>query len=165
MPEMPRLPYPVPSSAAVTARMRLNRKVDSRPETRLRSYLHRAGLRFRKNRSIDFGEMSAVADVVFPREHVAVFMDGCFWHSCPDHGTVPRVNRDYWLPKLARTRERDRQLPSGPHATGWLIIRVWEHDPLQAVASSVFEAVESRRRVTYNQNVSSEMPWPIKRTT
>ena len=80
-----------------------NRRVDTKPERQLRSHLHRNGLRFRKDFLIRAEALSVRADVVFPARKVAVFVDGCFWHQCPEHATMPRTNRDFWEPKLGAT--------------------------------------------------------------
>lgn len=108
--------------------MRGNRKRDTRPEVDLRSALHRAGLRFRKDFAVrpDEGRVIRV-DVAFPRARVAVFVDGCFWHRCPKHGNDPRSNSSYWGPKLARNVERDREVNTRLAAAGWRVVRIWEH--------------------------------------
>src|SRR5690242_10941724 len=99
--------YPYPTSTAVSAVMRGNRKRDTRPELALRAELHKRGLRYR----VDFpvAPMRRRADVVFTRARVAVFVDGCYWHRCPKHGTQPRSNVTYWTRKLDRNVERDRE--------------------------------------------------------
>jgi DNA mismatch endonuclease (patch repair protein) len=139
------LPYPVPSSAAVTALMKGNRRSDTKPEQLLRSHLHRDGLRFRKDRLVRAGNIKVKPDVVFTRDRVAVFVDGCFWHGCPDHGRQPRVNADYWGPKLARNAERDARVDAALGEDGWAVVRVWEHtDPAEA-ARVVQAAIRCRR--------------------
>ncbi len=129
--------YPVPSSPAVTALMRANRKVDTSPELRLRSALHRQGLRFRKHIRIDAGGTRVTPDVTFPRKRVAVFVDGCFWHGCPEHGTHPRTNSSYWSAKLTRNRERDGRVDSALSSAGWQVVRVWEHVPAEDAVANV----------------------------
>src|SRR6266571_3104573 len=104
------LPYPYATSPAVSAVMRANRKTGSKPEVEVRRALHRLGYRFRKNLLIHLAGVAPRPDIVFTRRRLAVFIDGCFWHACPEHGTVPRVNTDYWLPKLRRNVTRDRLL-------------------------------------------------------
>jgi len=136
--------YPVPTSAAVTAVMRGNRKRDTRPEVRLRAALHRAGLRFRKERLVVAGEVRVRADVVFPSARVVVFSDGCFWHCCPEHGTSPRSNVDYWGPKLARNIARDRRVDEALRQAGWTVVRVWEHEPPDSAASLIEAALRGR---------------------
>src|SRR5262245_14625848 len=87
-----RVPYPVPGSLAASKVGVANRRRDTKPEIALRSALHRRGRRFRKDVLIRAGGIRTHADVVFPRAKLAVFVDGCFWHRCPDHGTSPRSN-------------------------------------------------------------------------
>ena len=120
-----------------------NRRSDTRPEMALRSALHRAGLRFRKDVRSDLGDMRARPDVVFSRAKVAVFLDGCFWHSCPDHATRPTRNAEYWAPKFARNSERDRQQNAALGAHGWTVIRIWEHVPVDQAVRAVSEAVRA----------------------
>lgn len=140
---MPQPSYPTPTSAAVTAVMRGNRKADTRPEVLLRSALHRRGLRFRKNHAIVTPELRVTADVVFPGRQLSVFVDGCFWHSCPEHGTRPRSNTDYWDAKLARNIARDRRVESALAAAGWTVIRVWEHEDPATTAALIGTKVEA----------------------
>lgn len=138
-------PYPTPSSPGATAVGKGNRSQDTKPEVRLRSDLHRRGLRFRKNHPVHADGTRAHVDVCFTRARVAVFVDGCFWHGCPDHGTIPKSNRDYWAPKLQSNVERDRRVDAALTGEGWVVIRVWEHeDP--AIAGGEVEAVVKDRR-------------------
>lgn len=105
---------------------------DTAPELALRSELHRRGLRFRVDRRPVPG-IRTRADVVFPSAQVAIYVDGCFWHGCPEHGTMPKANSGFWGPKLARNQERDREIDSALSAAGWTVVRIWEHeDPLDA---------------------------------
>jgi len=137
------LPYPQPTSAAVTAVMKGNRRTDTRPEVRVRSLLHRAGLRFRKNLLIRTDELSVRPDIVFTRARVAVFIDGCFWHSCPDHGTTPRANTGYWGPKLERNLARDARVNAALCSAGWAVVRIWEHVNPTKAAARVAATVQS----------------------
>lgn len=82
-------------------------------------------------------------DVVFTRSRVAVFVDGCFWHGCSEHLEMPKSNVDYWLAKIARTRERDREADAALIATGWQVLRFWEHDDPIAAAAQIERAVRS----------------------
>jgi DNA mismatch endonuclease (patch repair protein) len=130
--------YPQPTSAAASAVMRGNRRRDTRPEVLLRSLLHARGYRFRKDLAITVGGGRVRPDVVFTRQRVAVFVDGCFWHGCPDHGTSPRANSWYWAAKLRGNQERDRRVDSWLREARWVVIRIWEHeDPAHAVARIV----------------------------
>jgi DNA mismatch endonuclease (patch repair protein) len=126
--------------------MRGNTKTGNRPEARLRSELHRRGLRFRKNATIRGEGWVVRPDVVFPRLKIAVFLDGCFWHACPDHGTTPRVNQSYWLPKLERNVKRDRLNDRQLGAAQWQVLRIWEHVETVEAANEIEAAISSRRR-------------------
>lgn len=129
--------YPQPTSAAVSAVMKGNRKRDTRPEIALRSGLHRAGLRFRKDYPPADAGRPIQIDIALPRARLAVFVDGCFWHSCPEHGTTPRANATYWAPKLARNRARDLATDQRLRRAGWLPLRVWEHEPVDQAVERV----------------------------
>jgi len=118
-----------------------NRKADTKPELRLRSELHRRGLRFRKNFATSAGGRRIVVDVVFPRHRLAVFVDGCFWHMCPEHGTSPNSNRWYWTPKLRRNAERDGEVDELLRAIGWRVLRVWEHTCASSAAGEIEAAL------------------------
>lgn len=128
---------PPPSASLRSANMRANRRADTGPERRLRTLLHAQGLRFRVDFSVRVqGRRPIRPDIVFTRVCLAVFVDGCFWHGCPDHGSRPRINEHYWGPKIARNRERDSEQTEGLTAAGWLVLRFWEHeDPARAVAA------------------------------
>ena len=102
--------------------MRANRRVDTGPERALRSELHRLGLRFRKDLRLKL-EASVRPDIVFTRAKVAVFVDGCFWHRCPEHGQMPKSNRGYWQSKLARNVERDGEADLALREAGWTVFR------------------------------------------
>lgn len=143
---MPSPPYPVPSSRAVTAVMKGNRKVGSKPETQLRSVLHRLGYRFRKNFSINADELRVKPDVVFTKKRLAVFVDGCFWHRCPIHGTDPRVNQGYWGPKLASNVARDQRVNAALTSAGWTVIRIWEHEPAEQAAERIETLLGGKER-------------------
>lgn len=126
--------------------MRGNTKTGNRPEARLRSELHRRGLRFRKNAVIRGADWTVRPDVLFPRLKIAVFLDGCFWHACPEHGTTPRVNQDYWLPKLQRNVRRDRLNDRRLNDARWHVIRIWEHVGTSDAADVIEAAVTVRQR-------------------
>lgn len=121
--------------------MRSNKKADTKPEVALRSALHGRGLRFRKHLRIDAGPVRVRPDLVFTRQRLAVFIDGCFWHGCPIHGNTPAVNRQYWVPKLARNRRRDAEVNEALTAAEWRVLRIWEHDDLTSAAERVVAAL------------------------
>jgi DNA mismatch endonuclease (patch repair protein) len=133
-------PPMTPSSADVSERMSRVRRRDTAPELELRSELHRRGLRYRVDRRPLKGVPSR-ADLVFGPAKVAVYVDGCFWHSCPEHGTMPRSNEAFWQDKLARNRERDATVNELLAAAGWTVVRVWEHEEIAAAADRVESAV------------------------
>lgn len=133
--------YPFPSSPAAAATMKANRRVDTQPEARLRSALHQRGLRFRKDVLLRIGDLRTKADIVFARPRVVVYVDGCFWHCCPEHGQIPRANRAYWRPKLARNVRRDKEVTQALRADGWTVIRIWEHEPIDLSAQRIYEAI------------------------
>jgi DNA mismatch endonuclease (patch repair protein) len=119
--------------------MQGNRSQDTRPEVALRSALHRRGLRFRKGFAI--AGVPCRMDVAFTRDRLAVFVDGCFWHGCPEHGSTPATNASYWSEKLAGNRARDARIDAALHAAGWRVLRVWEHDDPDTAAERVQEVL------------------------
>ena len=123
-----------------------NVRRDTKPEVALRSALHARGLRFRKDYRLDFAGMRFRPDIVFTRAKVAVFVDGCYWHSCPIHRTTPKRNADYWVPKPERNVERDREQNAALAANGWVGVRIYEHEEVEGAAARVIHLVEQRRR-------------------
>lgn len=122
-----------------------NRKIGSMPESRLRSELHHRGYRFRKNLVVREPGLSVRPDVVFPRLRLAVFVDGCFWHSCPQHGGRPSSNPTYWAAKLAGNVSRDRLVDRLLRDAGWHVVRLWEHvQPIEG-ANEVAAFIEAAR--------------------
>jgi DNA mismatch endonuclease (patch repair protein) len=121
---------------------RLGRR-DTAPELALRSELHRRGLRFRVDRAPVSG-MRSRADIVLGPAKVAVYVDGCFWHSCPEHATTPKANASFWDRKLARNRERDTETDRLLREHDWEVIRIWEHEDPTEAADRVEEVVRSR---------------------
>jgi DNA mismatch endonuclease (patch repair protein) len=85
--------------------------------------------------------MRSRADIAFTRVRVAVFVDGCFWHGCPQHATLPKANRDWWRSKIVANRERDERISKALEAIGWRVIRAWEHEDPIAVAQTIIEAI------------------------
>ncbi len=117
---------------------------DTVPEVTLRRALWAKGCRFR----VQYGEEKI--DIAFPRKRVAVFVDGCFWHSCPIHSRKVRTNENYWNPKLAKNKERDKRKTVKLETEGWLVLRFWEHDlkSLDSVVDHILSAIHSRDRTS-----------------
>lgn len=124
--------------------MRSNRRTDTRPEKALRSALFRAGVRFRKDYRIECPNLRVRADVAIVRCRVAVFVDGCFWHRCPDHGSDPKTNAAFWAEKLDRNVARDRRVDADLSRAGWTVVRCWEHESPQDAAARVLAALSPR---------------------
>lgn len=121
--------------------MQSNRGRDTAPELRLRSAVHRLGLRYR----VDQRPLPTVrrrADLTFRTARVAVFLDGCFWHGCPEHYTAPHANGAFWAEKVRRNVQRDRETDRVLTDAGWRVLRFWEHDDPDEAALRVLAAVE-----------------------
>jgi DNA mismatch endonuclease (patch repair protein) len=124
--------------------MQGNRSKDTKPELALRRELHARGLRYFKNRR-PIREIRRTADIVFPTARLAIFIDGCFWHGCPEHHTVAKTNADYWSAKVDRNRNRDKETDALLADAGWTVLRIWEHVGLDEAADLVAAAVASAR--------------------
>ena len=112
------------------------RRRETAPELALRTVLHARGLRYRVAYAVP-GQRRRTIDVAFTRRRLAVFVDGCFWHGCPEHGTSPRQNSSWWQTKLAANRARDRDTDAVLQSQGWRVLRVWEHEPPDVVADTI----------------------------
>jgi DNA mismatch endonuclease, patch repair protein len=117
---------------------------DTKAELLVRRELHRRGLRFRVDRSVLTG-VRRRADIVFGPARVVVFVDGCFWHGCPEHATWPTHNAEFWREKIETNRRRDRDTDVRLANAGWKVVRVWEHEDPHRVAASIERLVRSRR--------------------
>jgi DNA mismatch endonuclease (patch repair protein) len=111
------------------------RQRDTAAEVRIRKALHRRGLRYR----VDYAPLGGRnrADTVFTRSRIAVFIHGCFWHRCTEHGTLPKANADWWQAKLEANQSRDLRTVQMLESNGWLCLTFWEHDEPEAVADSI----------------------------
>ena len=141
----PARPYPLPLSPGRSANMRANRRRDTKPELALRSALHAKGYRYRKDLRLDLPRRRVRPDIAFTSRKVAVFVDGCFWHACPDHGSAPKNNEWYWSPKLAKNVERDRAADAALAEAGWTVVRLWEHVAVADAVAAVIAAVGNPR--------------------
>ena len=134
------------SDPAVRRRMQVQARRDTSPELALRRELHRRGLRYRLHLPVVPGTRRRLVDVVFTSAKVAVFVDGCFWHGCVEHGRpLPRANPWYWPAKIERNVRRDLDTSGRLDDAGWKVLRVWEHEDPLAAADRVESSVRSRR--------------------
>jgi DNA mismatch endonuclease (patch repair protein) len=138
--------YPFTADQGRAANMRGNRRTDTKPELALRTALHAKGYRYRKDLRLDLPLRRVRPDIAFTSRKVAVFVDGCFWHACPDHGSKPKNNEWYWSPKLMKNVERDRAADEALAQAGWTVVRLWEHVPLADAVALVIGAVGEPRR-------------------
>jgi len=136
---------PIPSSEAALKRMQAAKPRDTAPEKALRSALYKKGLRFRTDEK-PIKDLNRKADIVFLRTKVAVFVDGCFWHGCPIHGTQAKANADFWREKIKRNQERDADTTKQLEAAGWNIIRVWEHEDPEKAATEICNIIDRRKK-------------------
>lgn len=127
-------PTLVPVSSRTSAKFSVHPRRDTKPELTLRRALHKLGLRYR----VDYRPISSLrrrADIVFTRKKVAVFVDGCFWHGCPEHLKWPKSNAAWWRWKIEGNRARDVETTRVLEEEGWIVVRIWEHErESQAVA-------------------------------
>jgi len=122
--------------------MKAARRRDTAPELALRRALHALGWRYRVDIAVLPGSRRR-GDIVFSRRKVVVFVDGCFWHSCPLHGTSAKANASFWADKLASNEQRDRDTDRRLADAGWTVIRVWEHEPVEVAVARVSAALAS----------------------
>jgi len=120
--------------------MAARRRRNTAPETALRRELHRRGLRYRVHYPVP-GNRRRTIDVAFTRVRLAVFVDGCFWHGCPEHGVKPATNAEWWRWKLDRNRARDDDTTATLASDGWTVLRIWEHVPAEEAARRVAEVL------------------------
>lgn len=152
---------PSASSAVATKRMKSTRQRDTKAELRLRRELFSMGLRYYVDRKVQAGVRTR-ADLVFSRARVAVFVDGCFWHCCPEHGSQPKANALWWSKKLSDNQRRDADAGIRLGKGGWEVIRIWEHEDPVVAAASIAKCVRSRLAsrhggATHNPNGASDL--------
>ncbi len=124
---------------------------DTEPERAVRRLLYAAGLRYRLQRRVP-GMARRTIDIAFPGPRIAVFLDGCFWHGCPEHATSPKANAEWWRAKLEGNVARDAETNAHLEAAGWTVLRFWEHESPETVAEYVARAVREAAAV--------RKPWP-----
>jgi DNA mismatch endonuclease (patch repair protein) len=123
--------------------MQATRSRDSKPEMALRTAVHSLGLRYRVA-ARPISNLPRTADLVFRRARVAVFVDGCFFHGCPEHYRAPRANSTYWADKIGRNVTRDRDTTHRLELAGWLVVRVWEHEDPVFAATEIAKQIRAR---------------------
>jgi DNA mismatch endonuclease (patch repair protein) len=124
---------PIPLSEAVSRQMSSMPSRDTGTEKALRRELHKRGMRYRTH----LKTLPGRPDIAFTRARIAVFVDGCFWHRCPDHGTAPKNNGKWWADKLDANVARDRRNDGDLRKLGWISVHVWEHDDPVVAAESI----------------------------
>ena len=134
--------HPGATSTEVSQRMSVAKRKDTAPEVALRKELYLRGLRYRIGYPVP-GQRRRTIDVAFVGAKLAVFVDGCFWHGCPEHGTKPRSNSEWWRQKLAANAARDADTTAVLEVLEWRVIRIWEHVPPQAGADVVAAALHA----------------------
>ena len=130
-----------PSSHEASLRMARVRQKGTRCEVELRRALHARGLRYRLQVPL-LTKPRRVADIVFTRRKLAIFVDGCFWHGCPEHGTSPKSNADFWRDKIETNKRRDLDTNRRLTEAGWRVLRVWEHEDAEEAADRIMKALE-----------------------
>ena len=131
---------PTPKNEVVAAQLSRMPRDSTQPELALRRALHAAGLRFRVN----VRGMPGRPDLVLSRAKLAIFVDGCFWHSCPRHGLIPKNNADWWREKLQANVIRDRRKDLDLERLGWTPLHFWEHEPVDLISAIVVEMWKAR---------------------
>lgn len=138
------LTKPIASSEVVRANMKRQKRRDTRCELAVRRHLHSVGLRYR----VDFRPLQSQrfrADIGWKSLKLAIFIDGCFWHGCPEHGTTPRSNTEWWTEKLSQNKQRDVRAVQQLEDEGWTVLRFWEHEPAEKVADVIISLVSTLR--------------------
>lgn len=135
---------PAPSSNAALKRMQAAKPRDTAPEKALRFALHQRGLRYRID-ARPIMELNRRADIVFRSAKVAIFVDGCFWHGCPKHGTQAKANAKFWKDKIQRNHERDAETNQLLKKAGWKVVRVWEHEKPEKAGEKIYKIVVNRK--------------------
>ncbi|MDF2092583.1 very short patch repair endonuclease [Knoellia sp. 3-2P3] len=129
-----------PTDARFSRHMSTYPRGETAPEMHIRRLLHASGLRYRIHYPVP-GRPRRKIDIAFPKARVAVFVDGCYWHACPQHGTMPKSNTEWWQWKLSANTSRDEDTNRVLAEAGWRVMRFWEHESPEQVATAVTRAV------------------------
>lgn len=133
---------PEASSPQALRRMQRQRRNGTAPEMAIRRLVHGRGLRYRVDAPLPITGVRRRADLLFSRARLAVFVDGCYWHSCPDHGSRPKANAGWWASKLAANVQRDRDTDRRLQEAGWRVMRIWEHENPAEAAGHIISQVQ-----------------------
>ena len=144
---------PTPLNEAVSRQMSAMPSKDTGAETALRRALHKRGMRYRTH----LKTLPGKPDLAFTRARIAVFVDGCFWHRCPDHGTAPKNNSKWWSDKLDANVARDRRNDEDLQKLGWISVHVWEHEDPAIAAGAINELWRTRLRGTSRRGLSNDV--------
>jgi DNA mismatch endonuclease (patch repair protein) len=138
-----------PSGSAVSQRMSRQKTKDTAIEVAVRRILFAAGMRYRVHFPLP-GIPRRSIDIAFTRQRLAVFIDGCFWHGCPLHRTIPATNRTAWELKIGANQERDRHSDQHLMDTGWTVLRFWEHVASSDIAAEIMVTLRERTPLTHS---------------
>ena len=133
-----------PPTATVRRQMQSQKTAGTKIEMAVRRRLHAQGYRYRVNCRL-LPDHRFTGDIAWRGRRLVVFLDGCFWHGCPTHGTTPKSNQEWWGAKIAANRERDQRVDEVLTARGWTVLRFWEHDDPAAVTDCVVDHLERLR--------------------
>jgi len=147
-------------SAQISYRMRRTRGRDNDFEKAVRSSLFARGVRFRIHFPVP-GMPRRTCDLALPSKQIAVFLDGCFWHGCPDHLSTSKTNQPFWEKKIRRNRERDRETSSHLSGIGWTVLRFWEHQDTDEIVESICDAVSVQSRNSIARRTPSRILRPL----
>lgn len=135
--------------------MKSNRRRDTGPELAVRRLLHARGLRYRVDVPLEFDQRRR-ADVVFTRARIAVFIDGCFWHGCEQHYTMPATHPEFWAEKRLKNMARDLETNQRLEADGWTVLRFWEHESPESITTAIAQTYNARRRTQPKEDNPSD---------
>ena len=147
-----------PSSPAASRRMARVRQKGTGAEVALRQELYRIGLRYRVDYEV-LRKPRRIADIAFPGRKIAIFVDGCFWHGCPERATWPKSNAEFWRQKIEANRQRDGDTNDRLRSLGWTVLRFWSHESPSEVARTVAQVVattDSKHRTSSDSNEKSK---------
>ncbi len=133
-----------PSSRAASNRMKAVRRTETQAELCLRQALDELGLEYETD-ARPLPDFNRRADILFREARIAVFVDGCFWHGCPIHGTQAKANAEFWRKKIEANRRRDQDTNERLAENGWIVIRIWEHEPPAKSAERIIAELNRRK--------------------